>query len=157
MLIGTAVVGATTMVFGIIILLENMYGNVIAQLSLVNPKIILGLLMGGAVIYWFTGAATQAVTTGAYRAVVFIKKNINLDKAEASIEDSKEVVKICTQYAQKGMLNIFIVVFFMALALSFFDPYFFIGYLVAIAFFGLYPGNLYGECRWRMGQCKEDR
>ena len=137
-LIGTAVVGATTMVFGIIILLENMYGNVIASLSLVNPKIILGLLMGGAVIYWFTGAATQAVTTGAYRAVVFIKKNINLDKAEASIEDSKEVVKICTQYAQKGMLNIFIVVFFLALALSFFNPYFFIGYLVAIAFFGLF-------------------
>ena len=137
-LIGTAVVGATTMVFGIIILLENLYGNVIAHLSLVNPKIILGLLMGGAVIYWFTGAATQAVTTGAYRAVVFIKKNINLDKAEASIEDSKEVVKICTQYAQKGMLNIFIVVFFFALAFSFFDPYFFIGYLVAIAFFGLY-------------------
>ena len=137
-LIGTAVVGATTMVFGIIILLENLYGNVIAQLSLVNPKIILGLLMGGAVIYWFTGAATQAVTTGAYRAVVFIKNHIKLDKAEASIEDSKEVVKICTQYAQKGMLNIFIVVFFMALALSFFDPYFFIGYLVAIAFFGLF-------------------
>lgn len=126
------------MVFGIIILLENMYGNVIASLSLVNPKIILGLLMGGAVIYWFTGAATQAVTTGAYRAVVFIKKNINLDKAEASIEDSKEVVKICTQYAQRGMLNIFVVVFFLALALSFFNPYFFIGYLVAIAFFGLF-------------------
>lgn len=137
-LIGTAVVGATTMVFGIIILLENLYGNVISHLSLVNPKIILGLLMGGAVIYWFTGAATQAVTTGAYRAVVFIKKNINLDKAEASIEDSKEVVKICTQYAQKGMINIFIVVFFLALALAFFDPYFFIGYLVAIAFFGLF-------------------
>jgi K(+)-stimulated pyrophosphate-energized sodium pump len=137
-LIGTAVVGATTMVFGIIMLLENLYGDVISHLSLVNPKIILGLLMGGAVIYWFTGAATQAVTTGAYRAVVFIKKNINLDKAEASIEDSKEVVKICTQYAQKGMINIFIVVFFMALALSFFDPYFFIGYLVAIAFFGLF-------------------
>jgi K(+)-stimulated pyrophosphate-energized sodium pump len=137
-LIGTAVVGATTMVFGIIILLENMFGNVVAHLSLVQPTIILGLLMGGAVIYWFTGAATQAVTTGAYRAVVFIKKNINLDKAEASIEDSKEVVKICTQYAQKGMWNIFIVVFFMALALSFFNPYFFIGYLIAIAFFGLY-------------------
>ncbi len=137
-LIGTAVVGATTMVFGIIILLENMFGNVIAHLSLVQPTIILGLLMGGAVIYWFTGAATQAVTTGAYRAVVFIKQNINLDKEEASIEDSKEVVKICTQYAQKGMWNIFIVVFFMALALSFFNPYFFIGYLVAIAFFGLY-------------------
>ncbi len=137
-LIGTAVVGATTMVFGIIILLENMFGDVVKHLSLVQPTIILGLLMGGAVIYWFTGAATQAVTTGAYRAVVFIKKNINLDKAEASIDDSKEVVKICTQYAQKGMLNIFIVVFFMALALSFFNPYFFIGYLVAIAFFGLY-------------------
>jgi K(+)-stimulated pyrophosphate-energized sodium pump len=137
-LIGTAVVGATTMVFGIIILLENTYKNVIAKLSLVQPEVILGLLMGGAVIYWFTGAATQAVTTGAYRAVVFIKKNINLDKEEASIEDSKEVVKICTQYAQKGMLNIFIVVFFMALALSFFNPYFFIGYLIGIAFFGLY-------------------
>ena len=137
-LIGTAVVGATTMVFGIIILLENMYGKVVEHLSLVDPKIVLGLLMGGAVIYWFTGAATQAVTTGAYRAVVFIKKNINLEKAEASIDDSKEVVKICTQYAQKGMINIFIVVFFLALALAFFNPYFFIGYLVAIAFFGLY-------------------
>jgi K(+)-stimulated pyrophosphate-energized sodium pump len=137
-LIGTAVVGATTMVFGIIMLLENLFGNVIAQLSLVNPKIILGLLMGGAVIYWFTGAATQAVTTGAYRAVVFIKKNINLKKKAASIKDSKEVVKICTQYAQKGMVNIFIVVFFLALALSFLDPYFFIGYLIAIAFFGLF-------------------
>lgn len=137
-LIGTAVVGATTMVFGIIILLENMFGNVIGHLSLVQPTIILGLLMGGAVIFWFTGAATQAVTTGAYRAVVFIKKNINLDKAEASIEDSKEVVRICTQYAQKGMLNIFIVIFFMTLALSFFNPYFFIGYLIAIAFFGLF-------------------
>ncbi len=137
-LIGTAVVGATTMVFGIIILLENLYKNVIAKLSLVQPEIILGLLMGGAVIYWFSGAATQAVATGAYRAVVFIKKNINLDKEEASIEDSKEVVKICTQYAQKGMINIFIVIFFLALALSFFNPYFFIGYLVAIAFFGLF-------------------
>jgi len=137
-LIGTAVVGATTMVFGIIMLLENLFGNVIAQLSLVNPKIILGLLMGGAVIYWFTGATTQAVTTGAYRAVVFIKKKINLKKKAASIKDSKEVVKICTQYAQKGMVNIFVVIFFLALALSFFDPYFFIGYLIAIAFFGLY-------------------
>jgi K(+)-stimulated pyrophosphate-energized sodium pump len=137
-LIGTAVVGATTMVFGIIMLLENLFGNVIAQLSLVNPKIILGLLMGGAVIYWFTGATTQAVTTGAYRAVVFIKKKINLKKKAASIKDSKEVVKICTQYAQRGMVNIFVVIFFLALALSFFDPYFFIGYLIAIAFFGLF-------------------
>jgi K(+)-stimulated pyrophosphate-energized sodium pump len=137
-LIGTAVVGATTMVFGIIILLENMFGNVVEKLSLVQPTTILGLLMGGAVIYWFTGAATQAVTTGAYRAVVFIKKHIKLDKDEASIEDSKEVVKIFTQYAQKGMWNIFIVIFFMALALSFFNAYFFIGYLVGIAFFGLF-------------------
>ena len=137
-LIGTAVVGATTMVFGIIMLLENLFGNVIAQLSLVNPKIILGLLMGGAVIYWFTGATTQAVTTGAYRAVVFIKKKINLKKKTASIKDSKAVVKICTLYAQRGMVNIFVVVFFLALALSFFDPYFFIGYLIAIAFFGLF-------------------
>ncbi|MBN2491977.1 MAG: sodium-translocating pyrophosphatase, partial [Planctomycetes bacterium] len=137
-LIGTAVVGATTMVFGIIILLENIFGNVIANLSLVRAEIILGLLMGGAVIYWFTGAATQAVTTGAYRAVVFIKKNIRLDREEASIADSKEVVKICTQYAQKGMIKIFIVIFFFALALSFFNPYFFIGYLIAIAFFGLF-------------------
>jgi K(+)-stimulated pyrophosphate-energized sodium pump len=137
-LIGTAVVGATTMVFGIIILLEHLFGNVIAQLSLVQPEIIMGLIMGGAVIYWFTGAATQAVTTGAYQAVVYIKQNINLDKKEASIEDSKEVVKICTQYAQKGMINIFIVIFFMCLALSFFNPYFFIGYLIGIAFFGLF-------------------
>ncbi|MBN1613683.1 MAG: sodium-translocating pyrophosphatase [Deltaproteobacteria bacterium] len=137
-LIGTAVVGATTMVFGIIILLERLFGNVIGKLSLVQPEIILGLLMGGCVIYWFTGASTQAVVTGAYRAVVFIKKNINLDKQVASIEDSKEVVKICTIYAQKGMINIFVVIFFMALALSFFNPYFFIGYLVAIAFFGLF-------------------
>jgi K(+)-stimulated pyrophosphate-energized sodium pump len=137
-LIGTAVVGATTMVFGIIILLEGLFGNVIAKLSLVQPEIILGLIMGGAVIYWFTGASTQAVTTGSYQAVVYIKKNINLDKAEASIEDSKKVVQICTQYAQKGMINIFIVIFFMCLALSFFNPYFFIGYLIGIAFFGLF-------------------
>ncbi|MBP7231154.1 MAG: sodium-translocating pyrophosphatase [Syntrophaceae bacterium] len=137
-LIGTAVVGATTMVFGIIILLEGLFGNVIAKLSLVQPEIILGLIMGGAVIYWFTGASTQAVTTGAYQAVVYIKQNIKLDKAEASIEDSKKVVQICTQYAQKGMVNIFIVIFFMCLALAFFNPYFFIGYLIGIAFFGLY-------------------
>jgi K(+)-stimulated pyrophosphate-energized sodium pump len=137
-LIGTAVVGSTTMVFGIIILLERIYGGAVAKLSLVQPEIILGLLMGGAVIYWFTGAATQAVVTGAYRAVVFIKNNIQLDKETASIQDSKEVVKICTIYAQKGMINIFVVIFFMALSLSFFNPYFFIGYLIAIAFFGLF-------------------
>ncbi|HXR48050.1 MAG TPA: sodium-translocating pyrophosphatase [Candidatus Limnocylindrales bacterium] len=137
-LIGTAVVGATTMIFGIIMLLEKVYGGVIAHLSLVQPQIILGLLMGGAVIYWFTGASAQAVVTGAYRAVVFIKEHLKLDKAEASIADSKRVVEICTIYAQKGMINIFIVVFCMALALSFFNPYFFIGYLVGIAFFGLF-------------------
>lgn len=137
-LIGTAVVGATTMVFGIIILLEGLFGNVIAKLSLVQPEVILGLIMGGAVIYWFTGASIQAVTTGAYQAVVFIKQNIKLDEKEASIEDSKKVVQICTQYAQKGMINIFIVIFFMCLALAFFNPYFFIGYLIGIAFFGLF-------------------
>jgi K(+)-stimulated pyrophosphate-energized sodium pump len=137
-LIGTAVVGATTMIFGIIMLLEKVYGGVIAHLSLVQPQIILGLLMGGAVIYWFTGASAQAVVTGAYRAVVYIKEHLNLNKAEASITDSKKVVEICTIYAQKGMINIFIVVFCMALALSFFNPYFFIGYLVGIAFFGLF-------------------
>ena len=140
-LIGTAVVGATTMIFGIIMLLQHTpgYGNVVANLSLVQPTVILGLLMGGSVIYWFTGASTQAVVTGAYRAVVFIKENIKLDSAKAaSIEDSKEVVKICTIYAQKGMVNIFIVIFCLALALPFFNPYFFIGYLVAMAFFGLF-------------------
>jgi K(+)-stimulated pyrophosphate-energized sodium pump len=139
-LIGTAVVGATTMVFGIIMLLEKLpgYGQVVAKLSLVQPEVLLGLLMGGSVIYWFTGASTQAVVTGAYRAVVFIKENIKLDSAKASIEDSKEVVKICTVYAQKGMTNIFIVIFCFALALPFFNPYFFIAYLVAMAFFGLF-------------------
>ena len=137
-LIGTAVVGATTMVFGIIILLENLFGNVIANLSLVQPQVILGLLVGGAVIYWFTGASTQAVVTGAYRAVVYIKEHLKLDAATASEKDSKEVVRICTIYAQKGMWNIFIAIFCMALALAFFNPYFFIGYLVAIAFFGLF-------------------
>ena len=143
-LIGTAVVGATTMIFGIIMLLQNIglqtdpNFDIIAMLSLVHPQVILGLLMGGAVIYWFTGASTQAVVTGAYRAVVYIKEHLNLDKAEASIADSKRVVEICTIYAQKGMINIFIVVFCMALALSFFDPYFFVGYLVGIAFFGLF-------------------
>jgi K(+)-stimulated pyrophosphate-energized sodium pump len=137
-LIGTAVVGATTMIFGIIMLLEKVFGNAIAHLSLVQPQVIFGLLMGGAVIYWFTGASTQAVVTGAYRAVVFIKKNLNLDQHTASLADSKKVVEICTVYAQKGMVNIFIVVFAFALGLPFFNPYFFIGYLVGIAFFGLF-------------------
>jgi K(+)-stimulated pyrophosphate-energized sodium pump len=149
-LIGTAVVGATTMVFGIIILLQRMYeaqvlsgiaGSfkpVVEALSIVQPEIILGLIMGGAVIYWFTGASCQAVVTGAYRAVVYIKEHMKLDATTASEKDSKEVVRICTVYAQKGMWNIFIVVFCFALALPFFNPYFFIGYLIAIAFFGLF-------------------
>jgi K(+)-stimulated pyrophosphate-energized sodium pump len=137
-LIGTAVVGATTMVFGIIILLENLFGGVVSKLSIVQPEIILGLIMGGAVIYWFTGASCQAVVTGAYRAVVYIKEHMKLDASTASEKDSKEVVRICTVYAQKGMWNIFIVVFCFALALPFFNPYFFIGYLIAIAFFGLF-------------------
>ena len=137
-LIGTAVVGATTMVFGIIMLLENMFGNVVNKLSIVQPEIILGIVMGGSVIYWFTGASCQAVVTGAYRAVVYIKENMKLDATTASEKDSKEVVRICTVYAQKGMWNIFIVVFCFALALPFFNPYFFIGYLIGIAFFGLF-------------------
>ena len=137
-LIGTAVVGATTMVFGIIMLLENKFGDVVNKLSIVQPEIILGLIMGGSVIYWFTGASCQAVVTGAYRAVVYIKENMNLDTTTASDKDSKEVVAICTKYAQKGMWNIFIVVFCFALALPFFNPYYFIGYLIAIAFFGLF-------------------
>jgi len=141
-LIGTAVVGATTMIFSIILLLGHTMagglGEVIKSLSLVQPQIAFGLLMGGAVIYWFTGASTQAVVTGSFRAVVYIKEHMDLSSHAANIDDSKEVVKICTQYAQKGLVNIFIVVFCMALALSFFDSFFFIGYLIGIAFFGLF-------------------
>jgi K(+)-stimulated pyrophosphate-energized sodium pump len=143
-LIGTAVVGATTMVFGIILFLEHAYKainpgfSIIAQLSLVEPYTLMGLIIGGAVIYWFTGASTQAVVTGAYRAVVYIKEHIKLDASTASIKDSKEVVKICTIYAQKGMVNIFVVIFCLALALPFINPFLFIGYLIGIALFGLY-------------------
>ncbi|MCS7089791.1 MAG: sodium-translocating pyrophosphatase [Verrucomicrobiota bacterium] len=137
-LIGTAVVGATTMIFGIILLLDKEFGNVISKLSLVQPEIVLGFLMGGAVIYWFTGASTQAVVTGAYRAVVYIKENLDLTAKAASMEDSKEVVRICTVYAQRGMINIFIAIFCLSLALAFFNAYFFIGYLISIAFFGLF-------------------
>ena len=137
-LIGTAVVGSTTMIFGIIMLLEHVFGGAVGRLSLVMPQIVFGLIMGGAVIYWFTGATIQAVVAGAYSAVVFIKQNIKLDKDSASIEDSKRVVEICTRYAQKGMINIFLVVFSFALGLPFLNPYFFIGYLIAIAFFGLF-------------------
>jgi len=137
-LIGTAVVGATTMVFGIIMMLKGIYPDTIEKLSLVHPEALMGLLMGGAVIYWFTGASTQAVVTGAYRAVVYIKENIKLDATSASVEASKEVVRICTQYAQRGMVNIFIVIFCFSLSLAFFDPFFFIGYLIGMAFFGLF-------------------
>ena len=157
-LIGTAVVGATTMIFGIILLLgrvaaANIAGlgniatdaqihqgmmDVISKLSLVQPEIAFGLLMGGATIYWFTGASTQAVVTGSFRAVVYIKEHMDLTSRQADMNDSKEVVKICTQYAQKGLVNIFIVIFCLALSLAFFNSFFFIGYLIAIAFFGLF-------------------
>jgi K(+)-stimulated pyrophosphate-energized sodium pump len=139
-LIGTAVVGATTMIFSIIVALTSGLTQNIDKLSILHPPFLLGLITGGAVIYWFTGASAQAVTTGAYRAVEFIKANIRLDDGaeKASVADSKKVVEICTQYAQKGMLNIFLVVFFATLAFAFLEPYFFIGYLISIAMFGLY-------------------
>jgi len=138
-LIGTAVVGATTMIFSIIMALTNGLTENVPKLSLLHAPFMLGLITGGAMIYWFTGAATQAVTTGAYRAVEFIKANIKLDGAvKASVEDSKKVVEICTRYAQKGMLNIFIAVFFATLSFAFLEPFFFIGYLISIAIFGLY-------------------
>ena len=138
-LIGTAVVGATTMTFSIIMALTNGLTTNVNNLSLLHAPFVLGLITGGAIIYWFTGASTQAVTTGAYRAVEFIKANIRLEGTEkASVADSKKVVEICTQYAQKGMLNIFIAVFFATLAFAFVEPFFFIGYLISIATFGLY-------------------
>jgi K(+)-stimulated pyrophosphate-energized sodium pump len=138
-LIGTAVVGATTMIFSIIMALTNGLQENVSKLSLLHAPFVLGLITGGAMIYWFTGAATQAVTTGAYRAVEFIKANIKLEGVEkASVTDSKKVVQICTQYAQKGMLNIFLAVFFATLAFAFVEPFFFIGYLISIAIFGLY-------------------
>jgi K(+)-stimulated pyrophosphate-energized sodium pump len=138
------------MVFGIIMLLQGLYDAQVASgipgpfkpvidaLSIVQPEIILGIIMGGAVIYWFTGASCQAVVTGAYRAVVYIKEHMKLDSKTASDKDSKEVVKICTIYAQKGMFNIFVAIFCFALSLAFFNSFFFIGYLISIAFFGLY-------------------
>ena len=139
-LIGTAVVGATTMIFSIIVALtQGLRPDLVGNLSLLHPPFLLGLITGGAVIYWFTGASMQAVTTGAYRAVEFIKKNIRLEgTTKASVSDSKKVVAICTQYAQKGMFNIFLTVFFATLAFAFVEPYFFIGYLVSIALFGLF-------------------
>src|SRR5438445_5345610 len=139
-LIGTAVVGATTMIFSIIVALtRGLQPELLSNLSILHPPFLLGLITGGAVIYWFTGASTQAVTTGAYRAVEFIKANIRLEgTTKASVSDSKKVVAICTKYAQKGMINIFIAVFFATLAFAFLEPFFFIGYLISIAIFGLY-------------------
>jgi K(+)-stimulated pyrophosphate-energized sodium pump len=138
-LIGTAVVGATTMIFSIIVMLTDGLQANLDKLSLLHPLFLLGLITGGAVIYWFTGASTQAVSTGAYRAVEFIKANIKLEGSEkASVADSKKVVAICTRYAQKGMFNIFLTVFFSTLAFAFVEPFFFIGYLISIALFGLF-------------------
>ena len=139
-LIGTAVVGATTLIFSIIVVLTEGLTKDVHMLSMLHPPFLLGLVTGGAVIYWFSGASIQAVSTGAYRAVEFIKANIRLDSGatKASIADSKKVVEICTQYAQKGMFNIFLGVFFTTLAFACIDPYFFIGYLISIAIFGLY-------------------
>src|SRR5664279_269075 len=138
-LIGTAVVGATTMTFSIIMALTRGLTENVGKLSLLHAPFVLGLISGGAIIYWFTGASMQAVTTGAYRAVEFIKANINLESSEkASVADSKKVVEICTKYAQKGMFNIFLTVFFSTLGFAFVEPYFFIGYLISIALFGLY-------------------
>ena len=140
-LIGTAVVGATTMIFSIIMMLTNHLqdAQALSNLTLLYPPFLLGLVMGGAVIFWFSGASTQAVSTGAYRAVEFIKKNIKLEGVEkASVTDSKKVVEICTVYAQKGMFNIFLTVFFSTLAFAFYNSFFFIGYLISIALFGLF-------------------
>ncbi len=138
-LIGTAVVGATTMIFSIIVLLTDGLTQNLDKLSILHPPFLLGLITGGAVIYWFTGASIQAVSTGAYRAVEFIKANIRLEGVEkASVADSKRVVEICTQYAQRGMFNIFLTVFCSTLAFAFLEPYFFIGYLISIALFGLF-------------------
>ena len=140
-LIGTAVVGSTTMIFSIIVVLTHrLQPELLQYLSILHPPFLLGLITGGAMIYWFTGASMQAVTTGAYRAVEFIKANIKLDGVveKASVADSKKVVEICTQYAQKGMFNIFLAVFFATLGFAFLEPYFFIGYLISIALFGLF-------------------
>jgi K(+)-stimulated pyrophosphate-energized sodium pump len=134
-LIGTAVVGATTMIFSIILLLKKAG---LLKLSLTDAPVLLGFICGGAVVFWFSGASMQAVVTGAYRAVEFIKKNMRLDKTEADIEDSKTVVRICTQYAQAGMWNIFIALMTITLAFAFFDPNFFVAYLISIAVFGLF-------------------
>lgn len=134
-LIGTAVIGATTMIFSIILVLEKLG---LLNIDLIAAPVLLGFICGGSVVYWFSGSSMQAVTTGAYRAVEYIKKNINLDKDEADIEDSKAVVKICTQYAQVGMWNIFLALLFITMAFAFIDPNFFVAYLISIAVFGLF-------------------
>ena len=139
MLIGTAVVGATTMIFSIIVVLTGGLQTNVDKMGLLHAPFLLGLITGGAVIYWFTGASIQAVSTGAYRAVEFIKNTMKLDGAtKASVEDSQKVVTICTLYAQKGMFNIFLGIFFATLAFAFVEPFFFVGYLISIALFGLY-------------------
>jgi K(+)-stimulated pyrophosphate-energized sodium pump len=139
-LIGTAVVGATTMIFSTIVMLTEGLTTGLEKLSLLHAPFLLGLIAGGAVIYWFTGSSNHAVTSGAYKAVEFIKDNIKLDGSSdrASAEDSKKVVEICTKYAQKGMINLFLVIFFTTLSFAFIEPYFFIGYLISIALFGLF-------------------
>jgi K(+)-stimulated pyrophosphate-energized sodium pump len=139
-LIGTAVVGATIMIFSTIVMLTKGLTTDLVNLSLLHAPFLLGLIAGGSVIYWFTGASNHAVTSGAYKAVEFIKENIRLDGSsnKASTKDSKKVVEICTKYAQKGMINLFMVVFFTTLAFAFIEPYFFIGYLISIALFGLF-------------------
>ena len=138
-LIGTAVVGATTMIFSIIVLLTKGLTADLEKLSILHPPFLLGLMAGGSIVYWFTGASCQAVTTGAYRAVEYIKLHINLEGVtKASVADSKKVVEICTQYAQKGMFNMFLAIFFATLAFAFAEPFLFIGYLISIALFGLY-------------------
>ena len=157
-LIGTAVVGATTMTFSIIMALTNGLTENVDKLSLLHAPFMLGLITGGAMIYWFTGASTQAVTTGAYRAVEFIKANIKLEGVEkASVEDSKKVVEICTKYAQKGMLNIFIAVFFATLGVFVSGAVLFHRLPDLHRHFRPLSGHLHGQCRRRMGQRQKDR
>lgn len=159
-LIGTAVVGATTMIFSIVLdLTHGLEPHRLANLSILHPPFLFGLIAGGAVVYWFTGASIQAVTTGAYRAVEFIKQKIRLDEStqKASIEDSKKVVEICTKYAQQGMFNIFMTVLFTTLSFAFMEPYFFIGYLVSIAIFGLYQAIFMANAGGGLGQRQEAR
>ncbi len=155
-LIGTAVVGATTMIFSIIVLLTKGLTENISNLSILHPPFLLGLITGGAVIYWFTGATMHAVTSGSYKAVEFITANIKLDGAtKASTADSKKVVEICTKYAQKGMINIFLTIFFSTLAFACFNPYFFIGYLISIALFGLFQAIFMANAGGAWDNCKK--